>query len=82
MQTGVLLIWLGALLVIAGVVQTALQPMLRGRMSGGRGNTAAGAGGETLEPAEPARGFRLRSNWPGLAMIAVGAAVLLLAAAF
>lgn len=81
MQTGVLLIWLGALLVIAGVVQTALQPMLRGRMSGRR-DTAAGTGRDTLEPAEPARGFRLRSNWPGLAMIAVGAAVLLLAAAF
>ena len=81
MQTGVLLIWLGALLVIAGVVQTALQPMLRGRLSGNR-NTATGGGRATLEPAQPARGFGLRSNWPGLAMIGAGAAVLLLAAAF
>jgi hypothetical protein len=80
-QSGVLLIWLGALLVIAGVVQTALQPILRGRLSGGRG-TSVGEGRETLEPPQPARGFSLRSNWPGLAMIAVGAAVLLLAAAF
>lgn len=80
MQSGVLLIWLGALLVIAGVVQTALQPMLRGRLSG-RG-VSAGAGRETLEPTQPARGFSLRSNWPGLAMIAVGAVVLLLGAAF
>ena len=81
MQPGVLLVWLGALLVIAGVVQTALQPMLRGRLSGGRGGSA-GSGRETLEPAQPARGFGLRSNWPGLAMIGAGAAVLLLSAAF
>jgi hypothetical protein len=80
-QSGVLLIWLGALLVIAGVVQTALQPMLRGRRSGRRG-TSVGAGRETLEPTQPAQGFGLRSNWPGLAMIGVGAVVLLLAAAF
>jgi hypothetical protein len=80
-QSGVLLIWFGALLVIAGVVQTALQPILRGRLSGRRG-TSVGTGRETLEPTQPARGFSLRSNWPGLAMIAVGAAVLLLSAAF
>jgi hypothetical protein len=80
-QSGVLLIWLGALLVIAGVVQTALQPILRGRLSGRRG-ASFGEGRQTLEPAQAARGFSLRSNWPGFAMIAVGAAVLLLAAAF
>jgi hypothetical protein len=81
MQSGVLLIWLGALLVVAGVVQTALQPMLRGRLSGRRG-TSVGEGRVTLEPTEPVRGFSLRANWPGLAMIGVGAALLLLSAAF
>jgi hypothetical protein len=30
-----------------------------------------------LEPRRPARGFGLASNWPGLALVALGAVLLL-----
>jgi hypothetical protein len=68
------LIWLGVLLVFGGVLQMAYQPIWRGRLSGGR---RLRAGPDTLEPERPASGFGLTSNWPGLAMVALGAAFLL-----
>jgi hypothetical protein len=37
---------------------------------------------DTLEPRRPASGLGSRSNWPGLAMIAAGAILLLAGAAF
>ena len=45
MQSSMLMIWLGALLVIAGVLFMAAQPMWRGRLS----KAAAPADG-SLEP--------------------------------
>lgn len=74
------LISLGALLVLIGVVYMAGQP-LWGRLSGGR-RSRSGKPSDTLEPPRPARGFGIESNWPGLALVAVGAVLLLAAAAF
>lgn len=78
MRTGVVLVWLGALLVIAGVVYMAAQPLWRGRLSDARPSSRA----DSLEPAAPARGFGLSSNWPGLALAGAGALLLLGSAVF
>jgi hypothetical protein len=73
------LIWLGVLLVFGGVLQMAYQPIWRGRLSGRR--LRSGRPSDTLEPERPASGFGIKSNWPGLAMVALGAAFVLAAAA-
>jgi len=73
------LIMIGALLVFAGVVFMAAQPLWRGRLSGRKRPPEGPI--NTLEPQIPARGFGIKSNWPGLAMIAVGALLLLAGAA-
>ena len=67
------LVWLGALLVFVGVLQMAFQPIWRGRLSG--------TGRDTLEPEGPGSGFGIKSNWPGLVLVALGGAFLLTAAA-
>jgi uncharacterized membrane protein len=71
--------WLGALLVISGVLLMAAQPIWRARLSGRRSRSAVAD--RTLEPRRPAAGFSLRSNWPGLALIALGAILLLVGVA-
>jgi hypothetical protein len=71
------LIWLGVLLVFGGVLQMAFQPIWRGRFSGGR----LRSGRDTLEPTRPGGGFGIKSNWPGLVMLALGGAFLLAGAA-
>jgi hypothetical protein len=76
-----LIIWLGALLFIAGVLFLAYQAIGRGRLSGQR--TSPSAPVDTLEP--PHRGMRflgLGSNWPGILMIVVGGALLLVGGFF
>lgn len=72
------LIWLGVLLVFGGVLQMAFQPIWRGRLSGGR---RLRSGRDTLEPERPGSGFELKSNWPGLVLLALGGAFLLAGAA-
>lgn len=72
------LIWLGVLLVFGGVLQMAFQPIWRGRLSGGR---RLRSGQNTLEPERPASGLGIKSNWPGLVMVALGGAFLLAGAA-
>jgi hypothetical protein len=72
---------LGALLVVIGLVALAGPPIWRGRLSGKR-SRAATAADNTLEPREPGTGFELATNWPGLALIALGAILLLVGAAF
>ena len=81
------LVLLGALLVLMGVVFMAAQPIWRGRLSRVRPLRStelsrSTARSDTLEPQRPARGFGIQSNWPGFAMIAVGAVLLLAGAAF
>jgi hypothetical protein len=73
-----LITWLGALLVIGGLLFMARQAIWRGRLSGGRPRSALGS--DTLEPPERDEGFGLAANWPGLVLVAVGA-ILLIAAA-
>jgi uncharacterized membrane protein len=88
-EAGMTLVMIGALLVLGGVVFMAAQPMWRGRLSSvkrpgqevSQGPGPAGAS-DTLEPRRAARGLGLKSNWPGLAMIAAGAILLLAGAAF
>jgi uncharacterized protein YjeT (DUF2065 family) len=75
----VIIFWLGALLVVSGVLLMAAPPIWRGRLSGRRSRPAATD--RTLEPRRPAAGFSLRTNWPGLALIALGAVLLLVGAA-
>jgi len=72
------LIWLGVLLVFGGVLQMMFQPIWRGRFSGGR---RLRSGRDTLEPTRPGSGFDIKANWPGLVMVALGAAFLLAGAA-
>jgi hypothetical protein len=76
----IVLIWLGALLVTVGVVYTAAQALWRGRLSTAK-PPHQGLASDTLEPPQPAGGFGLKANWPGLALIALGALLLLIGAA-
>jgi len=77
----VVLVWIGALLVVGGVVFMAAQPLLRGRLSGGK-RLRSGWASDTLEPERPAGGFGIKSNWPGFALVVLGAVLLLVEAAF
>lgn len=76
-----LVIWLGMLLIVAGVVLLAGQAIYRGRMSE---PGPAGLGSRnTLEPAH--RGVRflgIGSNWPGFALAGVGAVLMILGGLF
>jgi hypothetical protein len=74
-ENSMTLIWLGVLLVFGGMIQMAYQPIWRSRLSGRRRLRSQPT--DTLEPERPAGGFGLKSNWPGLALIALGAAFLL-----
>ena len=70
------LIWLGVLLVFGGMLHMVFQAIWRGRLSGRR-RLRAGQPGDTLEPERPGGGFEFKSNWPGLVLVALGAAFLL-----
>ena len=65
----------GALLVVVGLVELAGPLIWRGRLSG-RWSRSRWAG-DTLEPQESGSGFGLAANWPGLALIGLGAVLLL-----
>jgi hypothetical protein len=83
------LVMIGALLVFAGVMFMAAQPLWQGRLSSvkrpderlGQG-LASQEASDTLEPRKPARGLGIKWNWPGLAMVAAGAVLLLVGATF
>jgi hypothetical protein len=81
------MIIIGALLFVAGIVYMAGATLRRGRLSDPAAAQAASdrmmpaTPGPTLEPER--RGLRflgLATNWPGLLMLVVGAALLLSAA--
>ncbi len=73
-----LLIWIAASCVLAGVVLTAIPPIWKGRLSR---NPSPLKRHDTLEPRRPGRGLGLSSTWPGLGLIAFGVVLFLLAAA-
>ena len=80
MDSSVLLIWTGALLVIGGLLFMASQAVRRGRLSGRR--SPSGQATDTLEPRDNTEGLGLRKNWPGLALVALGSFLLLFGSAF
>jgi hypothetical protein len=70
------IILLGALLVFGGLVYLMAQPIGHGRLSALR-QTPVAPDKSTLEPPMPGAGFRLKENWPGLALMALGGLLLL-----
>ncbi|HYI89537.1 MAG TPA: hypothetical protein VEY05_06505 [Beijerinckiaceae bacterium] len=80
MPWSMLFIWGGVLLVVGGVLALARQAIRRGRLSEVR-PAAPGAAGDTLEPSGRGRSFDWQASWPGLALIAGGALLLLVGAA-
>ena len=74
----VMITWLGALLIVGGVLYMAGAVIFRGRFSDPH---LTQAGVRTLEPSR--RGLRflgMGTNWPGLFLIALGAIMMLLGA--
>jgi hypothetical protein len=80
MDLSILLIWIGALLVIGGVLFMAAQAMRGGRLSG-QPRAREGVTTDTLEPRRNG-GLGLKENLPGLALVALGGCLLLLGSAF
>ena len=74
-----MLIGLGALLMIIGVVVTAVTTGRKGRLSEPRPRPESPR--DTLEPRGQGRRLSLRSDLPGISLIAAGAVLLLIAAA-
>jgi len=76
-----LVIWLGALLVLGGLVFIVAQPIWRARLSDARRTSPAKSRAtlepHTLEPRRPGAGFGLKANWPGLVLIVLGSILLL-----
>ena len=70
-------VWIGAVLVIGGLVYMARAAIFRGDLSEPHA-TAYGPGSMTLEPEH--RGLRflgVKANWPGIVLVIVGALLLL-----
>ncbi len=68
-------IYVGVLLVIGGVLFIAYKAIWRGRLSGAS-RRAAIVESTTLEPQGRSAAFDPKANWPGLALIALGAILL------
>ena len=71
-----LLVWIGALLIISGVVLTATRTLQLGRLSDARRPPARRAP-DTLEPKDGGRRLSIKADLPGLALIAAGSLLLL-----
>ncbi|HEV7717634.1 MAG TPA: hypothetical protein VGO70_01525 [Arsenicitalea sp.] len=68
---------IGALLIVLGLLYTALTAIYRGRMSEPRSSPQKPTA-PTLEPRDSGvRAFSLKANWPGLLFAVIGALVLL-----
>ena len=75
-----MLVGIGALLVIAGVVMTAISTLRRGRLSEPR-PIAPDSPRDTLEPSGAGRRLSAKGDLPGLALMGLGAVLLLVASA-
>ncbi|MBA1156215.1 hypothetical protein [Microvirga mediterraneensis] len=78
MRSGMVLIWIGALFIVAGIVLAAGRVLWNGRLSEPH-RTDSTAGGTTLEPRE--RALQPRHHWPSIILVALGIVVLLAEAA-
>ena len=80
MHSGMILIWIGAFLIIAGIVLAAGQVLWRGRLSDPHrmGSTGSSA---TLEPQGRVRPFHPKHHWPSIALVALGVILMLAEAA-
>ncbi|WP_262027934.1 hypothetical protein [Microvirga sp. Mcv34] len=76
MHSGMVLIWIGALLIVAGIVLAAGQVLWKGRLSDPHGTGSTG-NNVTLEPRERARALHPRHHWPSIILVALGIVVLL-----
>ena len=75
-----LIIWIGALLVVGGLVYMVYEALRRGRLSGTARPAPAPEDG-TLEPRRHGVGFLgLTGNWPGLALMGAGFLLMLIGA--
>ena len=68
-------IYVGALLVLGGVLFIAYKAIWGGRLSGASRRDAI-VESTTLEPQGRSAAFDPKANWPGLALIALGAILL------
>jgi hypothetical protein len=72
-------IWVGALLVLGGLLTLAAPPVWRRHVSGRQPRPRLGR--DTLEPREPWVDIDPEEDWPGIALVVMGA-ILLLAGTF
>jgi hypothetical protein len=70
-DSGFALIWIGALLIIAGVIYAASQALWRGRLSDARLSRTENRQA-SLEPQQSPRSFSLMIHWPAIALILLG----------
>ena len=73
MQSGMLLIWIGALLIIGGIVLAAGKVLWKGRLS----DPHRVGSGTTLEPQGRAQALHPKHHWPSIALVALGLILLL-----
>ena len=73
MHSGMILIWIGALLIIGGIVLAAGQVLWKGRLSDPHRMGASA----TLEPRERTSALHPKHHWPSIALVAVGIILLL-----
>jgi hypothetical protein len=80
MTSGIVIIWVGALLIIGGVLYGAAQVLRGGRLSDAQmGPTGREAG---LEPQQSPRSFGFKTHWPAFALILLGSILILTETAF
>ncbi|MGO4525262.1 hypothetical protein AB4097_10415 [Microvirga sp. 2MCAF35] len=79
MHSGMILIWIGALLIVAGIVLAAGRVLWKGRLSDPH---RMGSGtGTTLEPRERVRALHPKHHWPSIILVALGIVLMLAEAA-
>lgn len=81
MDTSILLIWIGALLVIVGVVYGAAQALWGGRLSDARLGRSTRTGA-SLEPRQSPKSFSFKTHWPAFVLILLGGLLILTETAF
>ena len=81
MGSSILLIWIGALLILCGVIYGAAQALWGGRLSEARRGRATRKGA-SLEPQQSPKAFSLRTHWPAFAMILIGCILIFTETAF